>query len=177
MTAPPQSCCHASEEGCVCAAQARCSCGKEQALHCNCTKAETENDMSGPRCSCSRLMFWPFSSFSCLISGPLPLILYLYLPPLSLSLRAATARRGGCFLACWKINLTRALVARLIGSRPAGQCTCERAMSENHPISGDACPCGKRGAGTFHLLSSTRHGSIYLTPPLSACEHGRQANF
>ncbi|KLJ13631.1 hypothetical protein EMPG_09389, partial [Blastomyces silverae] len=52
MTNPPLSCCHASKQGCVCAAQAKCSCGKQQALHCSCEKAKTENDTSGPRCSC-----------------------------------------------------------------------------------------------------------------------------
>jgi hypothetical protein len=31
-----------------------------------------------------------------------------------------------------------------VGARPAGQCTCERAAAENHPVTGDACPCGKR---------------------------------
>lgn len=32
------------------------------------------------------------------------------------------------------------------GARPAGQCTCERAPSENTPVSGDACPCGQRSS-------------------------------
>lgn len=30
------------------------------------------------------------------------------------------------------------------GSRPVGQCTCERSTSENHPVTGEACPCGAR---------------------------------
>lgn len=30
------------------------------------------------------------------------------------------------------------------GSRPVGQCTCERATSENQAVTGAACPCGSR---------------------------------
>ncbi|KAG5295736.1 copper resistance protein Crd2 [Histoplasma capsulatum G186AR] len=54
MTTLPLSCCHASRNGCVCAIQAKCSCGKERALHCNCDKAKIENDTSGARCSCRK---------------------------------------------------------------------------------------------------------------------------
>lgn len=46
-----------------------------------------------------------------------------------------------------------------VGARPAGECTCERATSENQPVSGEACPCGKRGAGEFDLLNH-KSGSI-----------------
>ncbi|KAL8381616.1 hypothetical protein RB595_005751 [Gaeumannomyces hyphopodioides] len=34
------------------ATQAKCSCGKQSALHCTCEKAATENSVSGARCSC-----------------------------------------------------------------------------------------------------------------------------
>lgn len=37
--------------------------------------------------------------------------------------------------------------------RPAGQCTCERSVTENKPVDGDACACGKRPAGMPPLLS------------------------
>ncbi|KFA80028.1 hypothetical protein S40288_01835 [Stachybotrys chartarum IBT 40288] len=36
----------------VTAKQATCSCGKNSAMHCTCSKAPSENDVSGPRCSC-----------------------------------------------------------------------------------------------------------------------------
>jgi hypothetical protein len=36
-----------------------------------------------------------------------------------------------------------------IGSRPAGQCTCERAVTENKPVAGQACACGSRPQGEF----------------------------
>ncbi|KAH8775915.1 hypothetical protein BGZ57DRAFT_892619 [Hyaloscypha finlandica] len=48
----PSTCCRKSGEGCVCAAQAKCSCGAKAALHCTCAKAQTENEVKGPRCSC-----------------------------------------------------------------------------------------------------------------------------
>lgn len=34
------------------AQQAKCSCGKQSALHCSCDKASKENTTAGPRCSC-----------------------------------------------------------------------------------------------------------------------------
>ncbi|KAK4133675.1 hypothetical protein BT67DRAFT_382285, partial [Trichocladium antarcticum] len=34
------------------AQQATCSCGKQPALHCNCTQATAENAVAGARCSC-----------------------------------------------------------------------------------------------------------------------------
>jgi hypothetical protein len=50
------TCCKTTQgAGCVCAAQAKCSCGKESALHCTCNKASSENEISGPRCSCRKL--------------------------------------------------------------------------------------------------------------------------
>ncbi|OOF91295.1 hypothetical protein ASPCADRAFT_211125 [Aspergillus carbonarius ITEM 5010] len=53
MVHPSSTCCKTSGDGnCVCAAQAKCSCGKENALHCTCNKASTENTVAGARCSC-----------------------------------------------------------------------------------------------------------------------------
>ncbi|KAK5718755.1 hypothetical protein LTR15_008489 [Elasticomyces elasticus] len=40
--------------GCICASEAKCSCGKQSALHCNCEKAQTENKLQGARCSCNQ---------------------------------------------------------------------------------------------------------------------------
>ncbi|KAL1988555.1 hypothetical protein VTN96DRAFT_8950 [Rasamsonia emersonii] len=81
----PSTCCRISQDGgCVCAAQARCACGKEAADACNCGKNTTP--ITGPKCSCRM--------------------------------------------------------------RPAGQCTCERAVTENRPVTGEACPCGSRPAGS-----------------------------
>jgi hypothetical protein len=34
-----------------------------------------------------------------------------------------------------------------LGARPAGECTCDRAATENTAVTGDACACGKRSAG------------------------------
>ncbi|KAG4424834.1 hypothetical protein IFR04_001994 [Cadophora malorum] len=48
----PSTCCGKSGQGCVCASQAKCSCGEKSALHCSCDKASTENEVTGPRCSC-----------------------------------------------------------------------------------------------------------------------------
>ncbi|KAL8749164.1 MAG: hypothetical protein Q9199_007854 [Rusavskia elegans] len=49
----PTSCCGKSgNQGCVCASQAKCSCGKQSALNCTCEKASTENTVAGARCSC-----------------------------------------------------------------------------------------------------------------------------
>lgn len=36
------------------------------------------------------------------------------------------------------------LIEMRIGSRPVGQCTCERAATENQAVSGASCPCGAR---------------------------------
>ncbi|KAA8570366.1 hypothetical protein EYC84_002660 [Monilinia fructicola] len=57
----PSTCCgrkaesgNGNEEakGCVCASQAKCSCGQQKALECTCGKAESENEVKGARCSC-----------------------------------------------------------------------------------------------------------------------------
>lgn len=55
----PSTCCNMSKDGgCVCAAQAKCSCGKQTAGHCTCDKAASENNITGPRCSCSMFHFF-----------------------------------------------------------------------------------------------------------------------
>ncbi|CZS89690.1 related to Cu-binding metallothionein [Rhynchosporium agropyri] len=48
----PSTCCRKSGQVCVCAGQAKCSCGERSALQCSCDKASTENKVTGPRCSC-----------------------------------------------------------------------------------------------------------------------------
>ncbi|KAL1962634.1 hypothetical protein VTN77DRAFT_9348 [Rasamsonia byssochlamydoides] len=48
--ARPSTCCNVSklkDGGCVCAAQAKCACGKKAAADCTCEKVTT-----GPKCSC-----------------------------------------------------------------------------------------------------------------------------
>ena len=51
---------------------------------------------------------------------------------------------------CARIPLSTLLGVRCscdlccLGSRPVGQCTCERAASENQSVSGATCPCGAR---------------------------------
>jgi hypothetical protein len=52
----PQTCCKKSGEECTCAMQAKCSCGQKVALHCNCARAEEENKLNGPRCSCCMIL-------------------------------------------------------------------------------------------------------------------------
>ncbi|TVY49370.1 hypothetical protein LCER1_G007912 [Lachnellula cervina] len=44
----PSTCCGKSGEGCVCASQAKCSCGEKSALHCSCDKSATENKVLVP---------------------------------------------------------------------------------------------------------------------------------
>ncbi|KIW08075.1 uncharacterized protein PV09_01013 [Verruconis gallopava] len=49
----PKNCCGRSgSAGCVCAAEAKCSCGKNPAMHCNCEKAATENQVPVDACAC-----------------------------------------------------------------------------------------------------------------------------
>ncbi|KAL8408879.1 hypothetical protein RB594_007347 [Gaeumannomyces avenae] len=52
MSSQKASTCCGKSDVCVCATQAKCSCGKQSALHCTCEKAATENSVSGARCSC-----------------------------------------------------------------------------------------------------------------------------
>jgi len=37
-------------------------------------------------------------------------------------------------------------MSMLTGARPAGECTCERASTENSKVTGAACSCGARPA-------------------------------
>ncbi len=67
----PTTCCgkSGSSESCVCASQAKCSCGKNAALHCDCELSAVENVLQGPRCSCRK---FPHRYFSCLAIAALP---------------------------------------------------------------------------------------------------------
>lgn len=72
----PSTCCNLSgdKDGCVCAAQAKCACGKQPASACDCGKSTS---VSGPKCSCSRLSFhfvdYPLSHRTLLCAVPSPL--------------------------------------------------------------------------------------------------------
>lgn len=46
------NCCKKSTETCICAQEARCSCGAQSARHCNCSRAEVENSKPSSTCSC-----------------------------------------------------------------------------------------------------------------------------
>ena len=50
----PSTCCgrNSSSSTCVCASQAKCSCGEKPALSCSCALAAKENAVVGARCSC-----------------------------------------------------------------------------------------------------------------------------
>jgi len=62
-TTKPSTCCGRSGEGCVCAAEAKCSCGQKSAGQCNCEKASTENAaITGAKCSCGELLTFLFQS-------------------------------------------------------------------------------------------------------------------
>jgi len=47
-------CCGKSNGVCVCAQEARCSCGARPANECVCSKASVENSVNGPTCSCGK---------------------------------------------------------------------------------------------------------------------------
>lgn len=57
MMVHPTTCCKKTAGDCTCAAQAKCSCGEKEALNCSCEKADQENSLSGPRCSCRQYLF------------------------------------------------------------------------------------------------------------------------
>ena len=62
-----QNCCGRTDgAGCVCATEAKCSCGKQAAMHCNCEKAATENKVPSDACACgmfrSQEFVAPYSS-------------------------------------------------------------------------------------------------------------------
>ena len=112
----PRTCCGRADN-CVCATQAKCSCGQQSALHCNCEKKATENVVAGPRCSCSMTSLAPILPNP---NGP------------------------------------------LLGARPAGECTCDRAQTENQKVTGSSCACGQRAAGKCSPVYSVPE----LTDPL-----------
>lgn len=125
----PSTCCGRSGEACVCATQAKCSCGKQSALECNCEKAKTENTVAGARCSCRKSSSAPPRTRCC---GELALTTTS--PPLLL----VSDREVWIFIDADMINL--------IGARPVGECTCERAATENAKPAGSTCACGARPA-------------------------------
>lgn len=63
---------------------------------------------------------------------------------------ALAAHAVSLHISSYQLTLRRLI--RLLGSRPAGQCTCERSVSENKAVEGDTCPCGSRPSGesSFH---------------------------
>ena len=123
----PSTCCGRSGQDCVCAAQAKCSCGKQSALKCTCEKANTENTVSGARCSCR---------MSC------PLLRTRCCRELALLSTPAIV-----FLSWRGLEYQNTNESNLAGARPAGECTCERAATENAKPAGSTCTCGARPAG------------------------------
>ncbi|KAK3118010.1 hypothetical protein LTR53_000046 [Teratosphaeriaceae sp. CCFEE 6253] len=138
--AVPATCC-GREGGCICAKEAKCSCGKQSALHCNCEKAQTENKMAGARCSCSE-------------SSP-PIY---YLP-----WRVAPDNLNGVHRCTHlnKLDKLEGFVADTYATdqRPAGECTCSRAQTENSGPKGSTCACGKRSAGEFRSPLPAGHAA------------------
>ena len=120
----PTTCCGRSGEACVCASQAKCSCGKQSALNCNCKKAKTENTVTGARCSCRK------STYSSECS------------------RFEPSSRALCLL----YNMPVLTYVRSLGARPAGECTCDRAATENSKVAGSTCSCGARPASESPLV-------------------------
>lgn len=101
MVHPNTTCCKTSQGAdCICAAQAKCSCGKESALHCSCNKASAENAISGPRCSCRKFTQQQrYCEFSA--ANPLSRLSSRW----SVYLRALRVReqgRRGCNLRLWQ---------------------------------------------------------------------------
>ena len=126
LTMPvPTSCCGRSGQSCVCASKAKCSCGKQSALHCNCEKAKTENVLAGARCSCRK----PISHHD------------------------TQSRRIFVSTLCLLLHKDQhvSILTSLpyIGARPAGQCTCDRAETENAKVAGATCACGVRPASKY----------------------------
>ncbi|KAF1959793.1 hypothetical protein CC80DRAFT_489879 [Byssothecium circinans] len=48
------TCCGRNNGECVCAQEAKCSCGKQPALQCTCDKAATENKLPTSTCACGK---------------------------------------------------------------------------------------------------------------------------
>jgi hypothetical protein len=71
-----------------------------------------------------------------------------------------------CFTFLLRLNAAASLagmfwlIETYAGLRPAGECTCERATTENHPVTGEACPCGKRPEGMFSLFYFALSGAV-----------------
>ena len=128
----PTSCCGRSGQSCVCASKAKCSCGKQSALHCNCEKAKTENVVGGARCSCRK----PISHSQA----------QLFRIPLS---------TYGVYLGK-VLNVIMLTSLLYIGARPAGQCTCDRAATENAKVAGATCACGVRPASKYFNNAALR---------------------
>ena len=64
-------------------------------------------------------------------------------------------------------------MGRQIGARPAGECTCDRAVTENSKISGATCACGQRAASKpFPMLTQ----APTLTLALDACSCEKAAD-
>ncbi len=121
----PTSCCGRSGQSCVCASKAKCSCGKQSALHCNCEKAKTENVVAGARCSCRKPTSYPHAQSS----------------------RIFVSTFGSCL--CKDHNMPILTSPFYEGARPAGQCTCDRADTENSKVTGATCACGVRAASKY----------------------------
>lgn len=112
----PTTCCGRADS-CICATEAKCSCGKQTAMNCNCEKKATENTLAGPRCSCSMTLSI-FASYN------------------------ADADPSG--------------------ARPAGECTCDRAQTENQKPMGATCGCGKRADGRYECYNLSRNLLTWL---------------
>ena len=53
-------------------------------------------------------------------------------------------------LLSYRLN-NHVLIVPPVGARPAGDCTCDRAATENTKVAGSACSCGQRPAGELGL--------------------------
>lgn len=110
MVHPTATCCKTTEGGsCICAAQAKCSCGENSALQCSCEKSSDENSTSGPRCSCRK---W----------RPAPAIVT------SANLWIGARPVGQC--TCDRSETENKVVDGekcACGKRPQASCTCEKA--------------------------------------------------
>ena len=134
----PTSCCGRSGQSCVCASKAKCSCGKQSALQCNCEKAKTENVVAGARCSCRK----PTSH------------LYALSPRFLVSKFPLFSQQDHI------VSILTSLP--YIGARPAGQCTCDRAKTENAKVAGATCACGVRPASKYFNNVALRIHSLML---------------
>jgi hypothetical protein len=117
------------------ASQAKCSCGQQSALHCTCGKAESENKIEGPRCSCRK-----FLAMS-----------HWYIPILTSNLGARPAGACTCDRAATE-NSTPSGSLCSCGARPAGEYpnVIPLLTTTADTLSVDACTCEKApDAGTY----------------------------